>query len=224
MKSKSNTLLLLGIFVWSIACSGPARANTTYSADYYLTTPDAFQGQMVTLDVVNMRPVMFRSPIPELAFFHMMTWDRSKGIPGGEIMLVAPAADARNLMKKYGGKMPRPGMGPPDVEKLKGIFTLSPRVLRPGEKPGDESSGNKQGQTGNETASKSTGIEKAGGEPGDDPKGQRPGNWHGPMRPQIWMIDYEGKSREIIEAHKEEMKNLKGDQDEPPSDSQKEKP
>ncbi|MDD5260830.1 MAG: hypothetical protein PHD76_03180 [Methylacidiphilales bacterium] len=224
MKSKSNALLLLGIVVWMIGCSSSVRANTSYSADYYLTTPDAFQGQMVTLDVVNLKPVNFKSPIPELAFFHMMTWDRSKGIPGGEIMLVAPATDARNLMKKYGGKMPRPGMGPPDVEKLKGVFTLSPGGPRRGEKPGDESSGNKQGQAGNDAASKSTGIEKTGGEPGDDSKGQRPGNWHGPMHPQIWMIDYEGKSREIIEAHKEEMKNLKGEQDEPPSDTEKGKP
>ena len=215
MKIRIYTLFLWGMVMGVLGCGSLVRATTNYSADYYLTTPDAYEGQMVTLDVMGVRPVNFKSPVPDLAFFFMQTWDRTKNMPGGDIMLVAPAADARAIMKKYGGKMPgpgpgmHPGMSTANTEKMKGLFTLSPggKPHHEGEKP--ETS----------TTASGSGTEKPVAENGEGPRGPHPGAGpgmrhdehgpHGPMPPQMWMIDFEGKSKAIMEAHKEEMKSLR---------------
>jgi hypothetical protein len=205
-----------------LGCGSLVRANTTYSADYYLTTPEAYEGQMVTLDVMGVRPVNFKSPVPELAFFIMQTWDRTKNMPGGDIMLIAPSADARTIMKKYGSKIPgpgpgmRPGMSTANTEKMKGVFTLSPggKPHHEGEKPGTgvADKGEKSETAGSDA--------KPSAENGQGPNGFHPEPGmrheehgpHGPAHPQMWMIDFEGKCKAIMEAHREEMKNMRDEE------------
>ena len=132
-------------------------------------------------------------------------------------MLVAPAADSRAIMKKYGGKGPHPGMSTAEVEKMKGIFTLSPGKPRGEwrEKGEGDNAVRKPEPAGGDTAVKPAGAtDKPEGEKEGGPKGPRPGFMHGPEHPRMWMIDYEGKSRAIMEAHKEELKNLQKNQEE----------
>ncbi len=117
----NKSLLVIGVLalVWGFGVSVQAGPNTV---DFYLTTPDQYKGLMINLDVKGVRPVEFKSPIPELAFFQMTTWDKQKNRPGGHIMLVAPATESTNIMRKYGDDMRRGG----DVDRMRGLLILSP--------------------------------------------------------------------------------------------------
>lgn len=77
-------------------------ADSKRTAEYLLTTPSEFEGKEVTLDVSFVKPVHWKSPVPELAFFHALTMDRRDDKPGGEILVVVPSADAAKFAKKYG--------------------------------------------------------------------------------------------------------------------------
>lgn len=185
---RNKTLLVLGVLTMTLGLSCPVRAASN-TVDYYLTTPEQFKNMMVNLDVKGVRPVEFKSPIPDLAFFHMTTWDKQKNRPGGHIMLVAPASLATTIMKKYGNDMRRGG----DIDRMRGILMLSPGG------PGPE----KQGANAESNP------------PQGPPR-------HGPRHAQMWMIDYEGRSAAIMEAHKAEMEKLhKLQQDNPPPENEK---
>jgi hypothetical protein len=77
-------------------------SDSKRTAEYILTTPADFEGKEVTLDVSFVQPVHWKSPNPELAFFHALTLDRRDYKPGGEILVVILSADASRFAKRYG--------------------------------------------------------------------------------------------------------------------------
>jgi hypothetical protein len=77
------------------------------TAEYILTTPADFEGKEVTLDVSFVKPVHWKSPNPELAFFHAMTLDRLNHKPGGEMLVAIPSTDAAKFAKKFGTSFER---------------------------------------------------------------------------------------------------------------------
>lgn len=92
------------------------------TAEYILTTPTEFEGKEVTLDVAFVKPVHWKSPAPELAFFHALTMDRSDNRPGGGIMVAIPAADAAKFAKKFGTDFD----GRNDMDTLRGTLIAAP--------------------------------------------------------------------------------------------------
>ena len=72
------------------------------TAEYILATPADFEGKEVTLDVSFVKPVHWKSPVPELAFFHAVTLDRRDYRPGGHILVAILAEDAGKFSQKYG--------------------------------------------------------------------------------------------------------------------------
>lgn len=77
-------------------------SDSKRTAEYILTTPTDFEGKEVTLDVSFVKPVHWKSPAPELAFFHVMTLDRRDHKPGGEMLVAIPSGDSAKFAKKYG--------------------------------------------------------------------------------------------------------------------------
>ena len=98
MKTLHYLLLVL------LAATAPMlhASDSKRTADYILTTPADFEGKVVTVDVSFVAPVHWKSPVPELAFFHAMTLDRRDYKPGGEILVAIPSEDAAHFAKKYG--------------------------------------------------------------------------------------------------------------------------
>jgi len=98
MKTSHPLLLIL------IAAAAPflQASESKRTADYILATPADFQGKEVTLDVSFVKPVHWKSPVPELAFFHAMTLDRRDYRPGGGILIAVLEEDAGKISKKYG--------------------------------------------------------------------------------------------------------------------------
>ena len=92
------------------------------TADYLLTTPATFEGKEVTLDIAFVKPVHWKSPVPEIAFFHAMTLDRQAHKPGGEMMIVILSEDSVKFAKKYGTNFE----GRNESNSLKGIFLTAP--------------------------------------------------------------------------------------------------
>lgn len=86
------------------------------TADYFLTSPVAHEGEDITVDVAFVKPIHWTSPFPEIAFFHSVTIDRSDYKAGGTILVAVPAKDAEAFAKKYGTDMRR------DADALKGKF------------------------------------------------------------------------------------------------------
>ena len=82
-------------------------SDSKRTAEYILTTPADFEGKEVTLDVAFVKPVHWKSPNPELAFFHAMTIDRLNHKPGGEILVAIPSTDAAKFAKKFGTSFER---------------------------------------------------------------------------------------------------------------------
>ena len=77
-------------------------SDSKRTAEYILITPTDFEGKVVTVDVSFVTPVHWKSPVPELAFFHAMTLDRRDYKPGGEILVAIPSEEAAHFAKKYG--------------------------------------------------------------------------------------------------------------------------
>ena len=97
-------------------------SDSKRTAEYLLSTPFQFEGKEVTLDVAFVKPVHWKSPISEIAFFHAITLDRLDHKPGGEIMVVIPSEDAAKFSKKFGASFE----GRNESNSLKGIFTTAP--------------------------------------------------------------------------------------------------
>ena len=92
------------------------------TAEYVLTTPTDFEGKEVTLDVSFVKPVHWKSPNPELAFFHAMTMERMDKKPGGTILVAIPAVDAAKFARKYGTDFE----GRNDMTTLRGTLVTAP--------------------------------------------------------------------------------------------------
>jgi len=84
------------------AVSPFAIADSRYTANSILSEPSKYEGKAVKLDVTSLRPVRFKSPVPELQFFRAMTFDRWDNKPGGAIIVAVDAAQADEFTKKYG--------------------------------------------------------------------------------------------------------------------------
>lgn len=97
-------------------------AESKHTAEYILATPADFEGKEVALDVAFVKPVQWKSPIAELAFFHAMTIDRRDNKPGGHILVVIAAADAGKFAKKYGMDFE----GRNSSNSLKGVLLATP--------------------------------------------------------------------------------------------------
>lgn len=72
------------------------------TAEHILASPADFEGKEVTLDVSFVKPVQWKSPVAELAFFHVMTIDRVDKRPGGHILVAVLATESSKFAKKYG--------------------------------------------------------------------------------------------------------------------------
>lgn len=66
------------------------------------------------------KPVHWKSPIEDIAFFQALTIDRTEDKSGGSILVAVPAADAAKFAKKYGTNFD----GRNDKDKLTGTFIL----------------------------------------------------------------------------------------------------
>ncbi len=113
MKSPLITLTIV-----LLAATSPLRAESKHTAEYFLTTPQEFVNQIVSLDVAFVKPVHWVSPNPDFQFFHAMTIDRTDKKPGGGILVAVKAADASSFARKYGTDFE----GRNDTTTLKGIF------------------------------------------------------------------------------------------------------
>ena len=90
------------------------------TAEYLLLDPGSHAGKKVTVDVSMVKPVNWKSPVEDVAFFHALTIDRRESKSGGTILVAVPAADAEKFAKKYG--MNFDGRG--DKDRLDGTFIL----------------------------------------------------------------------------------------------------
>ncbi|MFA7342884.1 MAG: hypothetical protein WC003_01145 [Terrimicrobiaceae bacterium] len=97
-----KTLHCLPLVLLAAAAPLLQASDSKRTAEYILTSPADFEGKEVTVDVSFVKPVHWKSPDPELAFFHAMTLDRRDHKPGGGILVVVPSADAAKFAKKYG--------------------------------------------------------------------------------------------------------------------------
>lgn len=113
MKSPLTTLIIV-----LLAAASPLRAESKHTAEYFLTTPQEFVNQIVSLDVAFVKPVHWVSPNPDFQFFHAVTIDRTDKKPGGGILVAVKAADASAFARKYGTDFD----GRNDTTILKGLF------------------------------------------------------------------------------------------------------
>jgi hypothetical protein len=118
MKTKH---LLLTVLL-AAGTSALQAGDSKRTAEYILTTPTEFEGKEVTLDVAFVKPVHWKSPAPELAFFHAITMDRGDKKPGGGILVAIPAADAAKFAKKFGTDFD----GRNDMDTLRGTLVAAP--------------------------------------------------------------------------------------------------
>ena len=117
---KIITTLLTGLLAsWAtLAYAGESKRT----ADYILATPLEFEGKNVDLDVSFVKPVNWKSPNTEIAFFHAMTMDRLDKKRGGSILVAIPAADAAKFAKRYGTDFD----GRNEYDRLNGVLTTTP--------------------------------------------------------------------------------------------------
>lgn len=95
-----------------------SAAESKRTVNYILSKPESFEGKEVTLDVAAVKPVKWKSPIPELMFFHALTLDRIDDKPGGTILVAVNKADSEAFIKKYGLNVD----GRNDRDTMKGVL------------------------------------------------------------------------------------------------------
>ena len=117
---KFTTLTLLAVALLSVTTLFASDSKRT--VEYYLTTPDKFEGQEITLDIAFVQPVKWKSPVPELTFFHATSMDRRDHKHGGKILVVVNSADAEKFARKYGTDFE----GRRESDILKGTLLASP--------------------------------------------------------------------------------------------------
>jgi hypothetical protein len=118
MKTKHILTMVL------LAVSAPLSfaGDSKHTAEYVLANSAEYEGKEVVLDVSFVKPVKWKSPIPELAFFHAITIDRRDKKMGGGVLVAVKAADAGSFAKKYGMDFD----GRRDSDSLRGVFLAAP--------------------------------------------------------------------------------------------------
>ncbi|GAB4170170.1 MAG: hypothetical protein Fur0032_08960 [Terrimicrobiaceae bacterium] len=96
MKAKLLTATILALAAVNL------WADSKRTAEFLLSDPKTYEGREVTLDVAMVRPVQWVSPLPDYAFFHAMTIDRTDGKGGGAILVALPTSESAAFAKKYG--------------------------------------------------------------------------------------------------------------------------
>ncbi len=114
-------LLLSTAFSFLATPSSVAAIASKYTADYYLSTPDQFEGKTITLDVSHLNPARSKSPIPEIQLFGAATWDKQQYLPGGWIHVAVPKSIVDKVVKTYGTNMDSMSRNP-GTSRLKGIL------------------------------------------------------------------------------------------------------
>ncbi|MDX2079638.1 MAG: hypothetical protein SFU53_02525 [Terrimicrobiaceae bacterium] len=117
---KTHDLILL--LALALAPISLRAGESKRTAEYILATASDHEGQSVALDVAFVKPVHWKSPIPELAFFHAATSDTRDNKPGGVILVAVAAADVDRTIRKYG--MDHDGRGESDT--LRGTLLVGP--------------------------------------------------------------------------------------------------
>lgn len=107
-----------------LAVSAPLSlaGDSKRTAEYLIVNSAEYEGKEVQLDISFVKPVQWKSPIPELAFFHAITIDRRDHKRGGSILVAVKAVDSGAFAKKYGMDFD----GRSDSDSLKGIFLAAP--------------------------------------------------------------------------------------------------
>jgi hypothetical protein len=107
-----------------LAVSAPLSfaGDSKHTAEYIIANSAEYEGKEVVLDVSFVKPVKWKSPIPELAFFHVVTVDRRDDKIGGSILVAVKAADSGSFAKKYGMDFD----GRRDSDSLRGVFLAAP--------------------------------------------------------------------------------------------------
>jgi len=188
-----------------------AAIGSKYTADYYLTTPDQFEGKTVTMDVTHLTPSRSKSHIPDIQLFHALTWDKQQYLPGGTIIVAVPKASVEKVVRTYGTNIEAMSRSP-GTNRLKGVLRAMGGQRSEEAKPGNS------GATPPPAGQMPPGQRKHDMKDGkfDKPPGQgqgqgpgfgpRPGMGGGPGGTP-YFVDYEGACKEIIDAW---VKNHKG--------------
>lgn len=107
-----------------LAISAPLSmaGNSKHTAEYIIANSADYEGKEVELDVSFVKPAQWKSPIPELAFFHVVTIDRRDQKMGGSVLVAVKSAEAGSFAKKYGMNFD----GRRDSDSLRGVFLAAP--------------------------------------------------------------------------------------------------
>jgi len=97
-----KTTHILTIILLAAAAPLSIAGDSKRTAEYTIVNSAELEGKEVTLDVAFVKPVQWKSPIPELAFFHALTIDRRDKKPGGHILVAIAASESASFAKKYG--------------------------------------------------------------------------------------------------------------------------
>lgn len=118
-----KTTQLLAMLLLAVSAPLSLAGDSKHTAEYIIANSAEYEGKEVQLDISFVKPVQWKSPIPDLAFFHAITVDRRDKKMGGSILVAVRAADSGAFAKKYG--MDFDGRG--DNDSLKGLFLTAPR-------------------------------------------------------------------------------------------------
>lgn len=104
-----------------VVASGAAHSESKRTANFLRLDPKSHSDKEVTVDVSMVKPVHWKSPVEDIAFFHAQTIDRSEDKSGGSILVAIPAAESATFAKKYGMTFE----GRNHKTSLKGTFILA---------------------------------------------------------------------------------------------------
>lgn len=93
-------LILLSTALASTAVAGPKYSK--FTADYYKGAYDQYEGKEITLKVAFVKPYSYKSDLEDVRFFHAITSDDSKKMPGGEIPVAVPLKSGDDLIRRFG--------------------------------------------------------------------------------------------------------------------------
>ncbi|MCU0777351.1 MAG: hypothetical protein MUF86_06745 [Akkermansiaceae bacterium] len=103
-----------------LAATAHGYADSKRTAEFLLVDPKSHVDKEVTLDVSHVKPVHWKSPLSEIAFFHAVTIDRRDGRFGGAILVAVPAGEATKFARKFGMDFD----GRNSTTTLRGTFVL----------------------------------------------------------------------------------------------------
>lgn len=119
---RTKTTHIITLVLLAISSPVSLASDSKNTAEHIIANSAEFEGKEVKLDVSFVKPVKWKSPIPELAFFHAVTIDRRDQKMGGSILVAVNAAEAPAFARKYGMDFD----GRRDSDALRGVFLAAP--------------------------------------------------------------------------------------------------